>query len=156
MSSRGFTLTAVLLMNPLSEDNERKSVLKNTKEYTSWIQSDCNQVEPNSFQVTATARALTNHMRTNDSKRSQTNGCIFIRPGSLWDAKELWLQLGLGCSTFDFMKGFCWAKQSICHSHQKVIYQQTACRVNRATSLWAAQSHHRQKVITISRVAQWE
>lgn len=31
-------------------DNERKSGLKNTKEYTSWIQSDCYQVEPNSFQ----------------------------------------------------------------------------------------------------------
>lgn len=125
------------------EDNERKK----------WFKKYQRIRKLNSIRLQSGG---TKYFSLNGSERVKQTFAYLWRPGSLGDVKESWSQRRLSCSTFDFVKGFCWAKQSICHSHQKVIYQQTACRVNRATSLWAAQSHHPQKVITISGVAQWQ
>lgn len=160
MPSRGFTQPALLLMNPLKEKITRgKSGWKKIPQ--KHTQAEFNQVEANSFQsVQRHEPWLTTReqMTSIKSNRWLASACCTYsrRPGSLWNVKELRSQQTRRCSSNGFRKGCYWAEQSIYHSHQKVIFQQTALTVNRSTSLWAAQSSCPQEVITISSVAQWE
>lgn len=150
MFSREFTLPPVR-MNPLKEEimTEKEWFMKypkNAQGEFSQIPIRWNQVVSSHCNSTKPDRLLWTQTTLNKSPNAY---CEYLRrPGCLWDVTELWSQHGVSSPTC--IKGFCWAKQSISHSHWRVIDQQTACRVKRSTSLYVAQSCNPQKVISIS------